>query len=78
MTPTDPPNRENPQDTPRLSPIELRCLRLAAEGRTPRDIVLSTDLPLDQVTQALARAMEKLDARNVTGAISRAARLKLI
>jgi DNA-binding CsgD family transcriptional regulator len=66
------------QDTPELSAIELRCLALAAEGKTPELIVLETDLPLPRVAEALTAAMEKLDARNITGAISRAALLNLI
>ncbi|MDX3929129.1 MAG: transcriptional regulator [Shinella sp.] len=63
---------------PELSAMELRCLALAAEGKTPGDIVLATDLPMAQVTNALSSAVERLGARNITGAISRAARLKLI
>lgn len=63
---------------PELSPIELRCLALAAEGRTPGQIVLETDLPLPRVAEALTSAMEKLETRNITGAVSRAALLKLI
>ncbi|WP_246723539.1 transcriptional regulator [Rhizobium sp. ARZ01] len=66
------------QATTDLSAIELRCLALAAEGRTPEQIVLETDLPLPRVAEALTAATEKLDARNITCAISRAALLKLI
>lgn len=66
------------QATPELSAIELRCLALAAEGRTPGQIVLETDLPLPRVAEALSAAVDKLDARNITGAISRAALLNLI
>lgn len=66
------------QATPELSAIELRCLALTAEGRTPGQIVLETDLPLQRVVEALMTAMAKLDARNITAAISRAALLNLI
>ena len=63
---------------PDLSAIEVRCLALAAEGRTPGQIVLETDLPLPRVAEALSSAMAKLEARNITGAVSRAALLNLI
>lgn len=66
------------QEAPALSAIELRCLALAAEGRTPGQIVLETDLPLARVAEALSAAVDKLDARNITGAVSRAALLDLI
>ncbi|MFD1328193.1 transcriptional regulator [Mycoplana ramosa] len=63
---------------PELSAIELRCLALVAEGRSPGQIVLETDLPLPRVVEALTTAMVKLGARNITGAVSRAALLDLI
>ena len=40
--------------------------------------MLETDLPLPRVAEALSSAMEKLEARNITGAVSRAALLNLI
>lgn len=66
------------QVKPELSAIELRCLALCSEGKTPEQIVLETDVPLSRVVEALTTAMAKLDARNMTGAISRAALLNLI
>ncbi|NVP55638.1 transcriptional regulator [Mycoplana rhizolycopersici] len=63
---------------PDLSPIELRCLSLAAEGKTADQIVIETDLPLVRVSCALMQAIEKLGTRNITAAISRAALLRLI
>ncbi|MEW9614209.1 transcriptional regulator [Shinella sp. S4-D37] len=63
---------------PELTEIEKRCLELAANGRTPADIVLETDIAMARVTDVLRSAIEKLGARNVTGAITRAVRLKLI
>lgn len=66
------------QATPELSAVELRCLALCAEGKTTEQIVLETDLPLSRIAAALTSAIEKLDARNITGAVSRAARLHLI
>lgn len=63
---------------PDLTEIEKRCLELAANGRTPADIVLETDLAMPRVTDAMRSAIDKLDARNITGAITRAVRLKLI
>lgn len=63
---------------PELTEIEKRCLELAANGRTPADIVLETDIAMARVTDAMHSAIEKLGARNITGAIIRAARLRLI
>lgn len=63
---------------PELSEIERRCLSLAAHGRTPAEIVLETDLTMPRVAEAMRNAIDKLDARNVTGAITRAIRLDLL
>lgn len=63
---------------PELTEIERRCLSLAAHGRTPAEIVLETDLPMPSVAEAMRSAIDKLDARNVTGAITRAIRLDLL
>ncbi len=63
---------------PELTEIEKRCLQLAANGRTPADIVLETDLAMPRVCEAMRSAIDKLGARNVTGAIARALRLELI
>ena len=64
--------------TPELTEIERRCLSLAAHGRTPAEIVLETDLTMPRVADAMRSAVDKLDARNVTGAITRAIRLDLL
>ncbi|MDR6758858.1 DNA-binding CsgD family transcriptional regulator [Mycoplana sp. BE70] len=66
------------QAKPELTAIELRCLALCAEGKPPEQIVIETDLPLSRVVEALTTAVVKLDARNITCAISRAALLNLI
>lgn len=63
---------------PELTEIEKRCLFLAAHGRTPAEIVLETDLPMPSVAEAMRSAIDKLNARNVTGAITRAIRLDLL
>lgn len=63
---------------PELTEIEKRCLQLAAHGRTPADIVLETDIAMPRVEGAMRSAIDKLGTRNITGAISRAVRLKLI
>ena len=65
-------------EAPTLTALELRCLVLASEGKTPGEMVLATDVPMTRIAEALSSAMEKLDARNITGAITRAARFKLI
>ncbi|WP_411033413.1 hypothetical protein [Shinella sp. BYT-45] len=72
------PSENDPSRLPELTEIERRCLQLAANGRTPADIVLETDLTLPRVTEALRSAVDKLGARNITGAITRAVRLGLI
>ena len=63
---------------PELTETEKRCLELAANGKTPADIVLETDLAMPRVNEAMRSAIDKLDARNITGAITRAVRLNLI
>lgn len=63
---------------PELSEIEKRCLVLAANGRTPADIVLETDLAMPRVAEAMRSAIDKLGTRNITGAITRAVRLNII
>lgn len=64
--------------TEHLEPLELRCLALAAHGRTINDIVRETDIPRDRVEAAFAAAMHKLNANNPAEAIFRAARMQLI
>jgi len=63
---------------PDLTEIERRCLSLAANGRAPAEIAVETDLAMARVAEALRSAIDKLDARNVTGAIIRAIRLDLL
>lgn len=63
---------------PDLTEIERRCLSLAANGRTPAEIAVETDLAMAHVAEAVRSAIDKLDARNVTGAIIRAIRLDLL
>lgn len=62
----------------RLTPLELRCLALAALGRTRHDMMMETDIPIDRIDGALAEATRKLKAGNLAEAICRAVRLKLI
>ena len=61
-----------------LDPLELRCLSLAARGRTRDDISRETDICRTKIEKAFASAMEKLQAGNVAEAIFRAARMDLI
>lgn len=61
-----------------LDPLELRCLTLAARGRTRQDMMRETDIPLDRIDRALTDAMRKLQAGNLAEAVFRAARLDLI
>jgi DNA-binding CsgD family transcriptional regulator len=71
------PENDSPS-LPELTEIEKRCLELAAIGRTPADIVLETDIAMPRVTEAMRSAIDKLGARNITGAITRAVRLDLL
>lgn len=61
-----------------LDPLELRCLTLAACGRTRQDMVRETDIPMERINSALDEAMRKLQASNLAEAIFRAARLDLL
>lgn len=61
-----------------LDPLELRCLSLAARGRTREDITRETDICHERIEQAFASAMDKLQAGNVAEAVFRAARMDLI
>jgi DNA-binding CsgD family transcriptional regulator len=71
-------SKDDLSPVPELSEIERRCLALAANGRTPADIVLETDIAMPRVAEALRSALAKHGARNMTGAISRAVRLDLL
>lgn len=72
------PTRSDSPRHPELTEIERRCLDLAARGRTPADIAFETDIALPRIAEAMRNAVDKLGARNVTGAITRALRLDLI
>ncbi|WP_075291312.1 LuxR C-terminal-related transcriptional regulator [Pararhizobium arenae] len=61
-----------------LDALELRCLSLAASGRTREDITRETDISHERVDEAFQSAMRKLQADNVAEAIFRAARMDLI
>jgi len=61
-----------------LDPLELRCLSLAARGRTREDITRETDIAHDRIDEAFNSAMQKLQASNVAEAVFRAARMDLI
>lgn len=61
-----------------LDPLELRCLSLAARGRSREDITRETDISHDRIDEAFNTAMQKLQAGNVAEAIFRAARMDLI
>lgn len=63
---------------PKLTEIEKRCLKLAAAGRTPAEIAHETDLTVARATEVLHNAVDRLGARNLTGAIARAVRLNLV
>ncbi|MCZ4091549.1 transcriptional regulator [Sinorhizobium psoraleae] len=58
--------------------LKLRCLALAACGRSRQDMVYETDIPMERINKALHGAMRKLQADNLAEAIFRAAGLELI
>ncbi|APG92437.1 transcriptional regulator [Sinorhizobium americanum] len=62
----------------RLGALELRCLSLAARGRTRLEMMRETDIPVERIDRALEEAMRKLNANNLAEAVIRAARLELI
>ncbi|AUX77808.1 MULTISPECIES: hypothetical protein [Sinorhizobium] len=61
-----------------LGVLELRCLSLAARGRTRLEMMRETDIPVERIDRALEEAMRKLNANNLAEAVIRAARLDLI
>ena len=61
-----------------LGALELRCLSLAARGRTRLEMMRETDIPVERIDRALEDAMRKLNASNLAEAVIRAARLDLI
>ncbi|WP_026616460.1 LuxR C-terminal-related transcriptional regulator [Ensifer aridi] len=67
-----------PDKIDELAPLEVRCLALAAHGRTRQDMVRETDISMERIDRALEEAMRKLRAKNLAEAIFRAARLELI
>lgn len=71
-------SRDDPSPRPELTGIERKCLDLAAVGGTCPEIARETDLAPERVAEALRSAIDKLGARNLTGAISRAVRLGLL
>ncbi len=71
-------SEKHPSHRPELTEIEKRCLQLAANGMTPTAIALDTGLTMPRLREETCSAVDKLGARNVTGAITRALRLGLI
>lgn len=62
----------------RLSPRQLECLRLAAEGRTSVEIANILGLSSRTVDQYVAEACERLNVRNRIQAVAKALSLGLI
>ncbi len=61
-----------------LTAVELRVLRLMAEGRTNREIASSLQWSVASAKKYAARIFEKLDATDRTQAVATAMRLRLL
>ena len=65
-------------DLPAVSPRELQCLRLTADGLTSDDIARRLGLSVHTANQYLANVAEKLNAANRVHAVAKALREGLI
>lgn len=61
-----------------LSPRQLDCLRLAAEGKSSPEIAILLGISRRTVDQRIAEACERLEVRNRIEAVAKAVRLGLI
>jgi LuxR family transcriptional regulator of spore coat protein len=61
-----------------LSPRQLDCLRLAAQGRNSTEIASLLGISPRTVDQHIAEACERLKVRNRTQAVARVVKLRLI
>lgn len=68
----------NSTPSPSLSPRQLDCLRLAAQGKSSPEIAVLLGISRRTVDQRIAEACERLDVRNRTEAVAKAVRLGLI
>jgi DNA-binding CsgD family transcriptional regulator len=60
-----------------LSPRQVECLRLAAEGKSSTEIARTLGISSRTVDQHVAEACERLKVRNRTQAVARAIQLGL-
>ncbi|WP_313515136.1 MULTISPECIES: helix-turn-helix transcriptional regulator [Brevundimonas] len=61
-----------------LSPRQMECLRLAADGNSSPEIALLLGISRRTVDQRIAEACDRLQVRNRTQAVAEAVRLGLI
>lgn len=63
---------------PILSPRQLDCLRLAAQGKSSPEIAVLLGMSRRTVDQRIAEACERLQVRNRVQAVAEAMKLGLI
>lgn len=71
-------DRAEPATRESLTAVELRVLRLMAEGRTNREIADSLKWSVASAKKYAARIFEKLDASDRTQAVATAMRMRLL
>jgi len=65
-------------DRPRLSPRQIDCLRLAAMGKTSREIAKALGISSRTVDQYFSEACSRLNVRNRIQAVAKAVGAGLI
>ena len=63
---------------PRLGPRELECLRWTSEGKDYRDIAIILDISEHTARSYLKAARHKLDSANLSQAVTKAIKLRMI
>jgi DNA-binding CsgD family transcriptional regulator len=63
---------------PGLSPRQLECLQLAAQGRTSLEVAKDLGISARTVDQYMAEACERLNVRNRVHAVATAVALGLV
>jgi len=69
---------EAPRVAPPVSPRELECLKLTANGQTSEEIAVTLGLSVHTANQYLTNSTHKLNAMNRMHAVAKALRLGLI
>jgi DNA-binding CsgD family transcriptional regulator len=67
-----------PRTAPPISPRELECLKLTANGQTSEEIAVTLGLSVHTANQYLTNSTQKLNAMNRMHAVAKAIRMGLI